>query len=77
MAIYCQEHNKSTAHAINHERGNEPVLLQQMNGRTEGGEKKRKLQQNSHKHHKSCIYFSASSMKNKLQICDLGKVQMQ
>lgn len=40
MAIYCQEHNKSTAHAINHERGNEPVLLQQMNGRTEGGKEK-------------------------------------
>lgn len=72
MAIYCQEHNKSTAHAINHECGNESVLLQQMNGRTKGG-KKRKLQQNTHthKHHKQSIpyiYFSASAMKNKLQI---------
>lgn len=41
MATYCQEHNKSTAHAISRECGNESVLLQQMNGRTEG-EKQRK-----------------------------------
>lgn len=55
MAIYCQEHNKSTAHAINHECGNESVVLQQMNGRTKGG-KKRKLQQNTHTQTPQTIY---------------------
>lgn len=72
MAIYCQEHNKWTAHTINHECGNESVLLQQMNGRTEGEKKKKKkLQQNTHTQTSQtipCIYFSASSMKNELQI---------
>lgn len=40
MAIYCQEHNKSTAHAVSHETGNKSVLLQQMNTRAK--EKKTK-----------------------------------
>lgn len=54
MAIYCQEHNKWTAHTINHECGNESVLLQQMNGRTEGEKKRRKNynKTHTHKHHK-------------------------
>lgn len=49
MAIYCQEYNKSTAHAINHEHGNESVHLQQMNGRTKGG-KKKKTYNKTHTH---------------------------
>lgn len=73
MEIYCQEHNKSTAHAINHEHGNESVLLQQMNGRTKGGKKKKTTTKctHTHKQHKQStpsIYFSASATKNKLQI---------
>lgn len=89
MAIYCQEHNKWTAHTINHECGNESVLLQQMNGRTEG-EKKEEKTTTKHTHTnitnnplylffcilKMQIIFSAS-MKNELQIWVLGKLQMQ
>lgn len=66
MAIYCQEHNQLTAHAISHESGNESVLLQQMNKRTKGGKKTNN--KTTTKQSIPSTSFAASAMKNKLQI---------
>lgn len=68
MAIYCQEHNKSRAHAISHESGNKLVLLQQMNKRTKGKKEKKKPQKTTTKQSIPYPSFSASAMKSKLQI---------